>query len=78
MVSQAVFRTVDIFGFYLPPVALWAAAALLPYLIISRAADRLGFYRFVWHRPLFDVALYIIIVGVLIFGWPMLPGEIRQ
>ncbi|MCJ8144972.1 DUF1656 domain-containing protein [Ancylobacter sp. A5.8] len=78
MYSQPLFRTVDLFGFYLPPVALWAAAALIPYLIISRLADRAGFYRLVWHRPLFDAALYVIIVGALIFGWPMLSGEISQ
>lgn len=75
MPSHPLFRTVDLFGFYLPPVALWAAAALIPFLIISRLADWTGFYRLVWHRPLFDAALYVIIVGTLIFGWPMLSGE---
>ena len=72
------FRTVDLFGFYLPPVALWAAAAFIPYLVISRLADWAGFYRLVWHRPLFDAALYVIIVGALTFGWPMLSGEMGQ
>lgn len=74
MDSYPLFRTVDLFGFYLPPVVFWASAALLPYLIVSRLADWAGFYRFVWHRPLVDAALYVIIVGALIFGLPLLTG----
>lgn len=78
MYSQPLFRTIDLFGFYLPPLALWMVAALVPYLILTRLAERVGFYRLVWHRPLFNAALYVIIVGALIFGWPMLSGEISQ
>ncbi|MFK8251869.1 DUF1656 domain-containing protein [Ancylobacter terrae] len=78
MVSHPLFRTVDLFGFYLPPVVLWAAAALLPYLIVSRLADRVGFYRFVWHRPMVDAALYVIIAGALIFGLPLLTGATQR
>jgi hypothetical protein len=25
-----------------------------------------GFYRFVWHRPLFDLALYVVLLGVVV------------
>lgn len=76
MGTYPLFHTVDLFGFYLPPVALWAAAAIVPYLVISRVAGWLGFYRLVWHRPLFDAALYVIILGAMIFGLPHLSGEI--
>lgn len=74
MNSYPLFRTVDLFGFYVPPVVVWAAAALLPYLIISGLADKVGLYRFAWHRPLADAALYVIIFGALIFGVPLLAG----
>ena len=40
-----------------------------------RLAGWLGFYRLVLHRPLFDAALYVIILGALIFGLPHLSGE---
>ncbi|MDR6955750.1 hypothetical protein J2X65_005133 [Ancylobacter sp. 3268] len=69
------FRTVDLFGFYVPPVVVWALAALVPYLALSRLAAWSGFYGLIWHRPLFDAALYVILLGALIFGMPVLMGE---
>lgn len=69
-----VFRTLDIFGFYLPPLLLWALVAFVPYYVLTWLGKRVGFYAFVWHRPLFDVALYIIILGALMFGLPFVTG----
>ncbi|MDR6950712.1 hypothetical protein J2X65_000055 [Ancylobacter sp. 3268] len=64
----------ELFGFYLPPVLLWALIALVPFLILRWLLARTGFYRFVWHRPLFDVALYVILFGGVIFGVPAVLG----
>jgi hypothetical protein len=27
--------------------------------------DALGFYRLIWHRALFDLAIYVILLGVV-------------
>lgn len=75
MEPTSLFHTIDVVGFYLPPVVIWVAAALVPYLVLRRIAEWSGFYRLVWHRPLFDAALYVIIVGALIYGLPILSGE---
>jgi hypothetical protein len=32
-------------------------------MALRRLLARAGFYRLVWHRPLFDFALYVILVG---------------
>ncbi|MBS7544037.1 DUF1656 domain-containing protein [Ancylobacter oerskovii] len=69
------FRTVDLFGFYVSPVVVWALAALVPHLALSRLAAWSGLYGLIWHRPLFDAALYVILLGALIFGVPVLLGE---
>lgn len=68
------FHTLDVFGFYLPPILLWALMALIPYLLARWGLRRTGFYRFVWHRPLFDMALYVIIFGAMVLGLPALGG----
>ena len=34
-------------------------------LVINRFLDALGFYRWVWHRALFDLAIYVILLGVV-------------
>jgi protein AaeX len=34
-------------------------------LAVKRLFDSYGVYRFVWHRPLFDLAIYVILLGVV-------------
>ena len=55
----------DIYGVYVPVFIVFAGVAFLLQLIIKRLFDLLGIYRFVWHRPLFDLAIYVILLGVV-------------
>lgn len=61
-------KPVDFFGFYLPPMFLWALVALVPFLIVRWVLGRSGAYAFIWHRPLFDAALFVVILGALILS----------
>lgn len=65
--SLAILHTVNVLGFYLPPMLFWAAAALLPYALARWAIGALDLYRFVWHRSLFNLALYVLSLGGLVF-----------
>jgi len=56
----------DIYGVYFPAFAVFAAIALLLQVaVINRLLGALGFYRWVWHRALFDLAIYVILLGVV-------------
>jgi protein AaeX len=55
----------DIYGVYVPAFAVFAAIALVFQVAIKRLLDACGVYRFVWHRPLFDLAMYVILLGVV-------------
>jgi hypothetical protein len=56
----------DIYGVYFPAFAVFAAIALLlQVVVINRLLEALGFYRLVWHRALFDLAIYVILLGVV-------------
>ena len=56
----------DIYGVYFPAFAVFAAIAfLLQIIVINRLLDATGFYRLVWHRALFDLAIYVILLGVV-------------
>jgi hypothetical protein len=65
--------TIDVYGFYVPPFFLWIAAALVPFALVRWTMRRAGLYRFVWHRALFDIAMYVIVLGGTILvggaGW---------
>ena len=56
---------ISIGGVFVPALLIWAVLALAPLLVVRRLLAGLGVYRVVWHRALFDIALYVIILGVL-------------
>lgn len=56
----------DIYGVYFPAFAVFAAVALvLQIAVINRVLNAVGFYRLVWHRALFDLAIYVILLGAV-------------
>lgn len=56
---------IDFFGVLFPPLLVWLAAALLLSAALRRILGLLGAYRFIWHRPLFDLSLLIILTGAV-------------
>ncbi|MGF7162668.1 hypothetical protein FHS85_004323 [Rhodoligotrophos appendicifer] len=61
-------QPLDVFGFYLPTLALWILLTFIPFFALRWVMRRSGLDRFVWHRPLFDVALFIVLLGGMIFS----------
>lgn len=55
----------DIYGVYFPAFAIFAAIAFVIQLAIRRLLDASGLYRFFWHRALFDLAIYVILLAVV-------------
>ena len=65
----------DIYGVYFPLFIVVVVVAFALQLAVRRLFDRLGVYRFVWHRPLFDLAIYVILLGVVTaLGTVILPS----
>jgi hypothetical protein len=56
---------IDIAGIFAPTLLIWTAMALLISLPLRWAMLRLGLYRFVWHRGLFDLCLLVILLGAI-------------
>ncbi len=55
----------DIYGVYFPVFVVVAAIAFFLQLAVKRLLDAFAVYRFVWHRPLFDLAVYVILLGAV-------------
>lgn len=56
---------IDIGGVFLPSLLIWAVIAFVPTFAVRRLLLAVGFYRFVWHRALFDIALFVAMWGGL-------------
>ena len=65
MGERAVIGELDIYGVYVPIFVVVAAVAFLLQILLKRVLDACGLYRFLWHRALFDLAIYIILLGLV-------------
>ena len=57
----------NIGGIYIPWLLLLSLLALVLARLCSYLLARTGFYRWVWHPPLFDFAFFIAMLGALTF-----------
>ncbi|KAB0482800.1 Protein of unknown function [Pseudomonas reinekei] len=55
----------DISGVFLPTLLVLMGITYVLYLLVHGVLTRLQFYRLVWHRALFNVALYALLLGAV-------------
>lgn len=56
---------IDIGGVFTPTLLVWTVVALVLGMPLRWILSRLGVYRLVWHRGLFDLSLLIILLGAV-------------
>jgi hypothetical protein len=56
---------VDLNGVFVSGLLICAVIAYAARMGMTRLLARVGFYRLVWHRPLFDFALFVILLGAV-------------
>jgi uncharacterized protein DUF1656 len=57
---------IDIFGVFVPSILVLMLIAYLINLVIRTVLDRAGFYRLVWHRSIFDLGIYVLVLGLVV------------
>jgi hypothetical protein len=60
-----VIGELDISGIFLPTVLVMMVFTYGLFLLLHGVLNRLHFYRLVWHRALFNVALYAVLLGAV-------------
>jgi protein AaeX len=58
-------QEVNFSGVFIPAALLWAGVAFLLASLISRLLSRMNFYDLVWHRALFDFAMWLVLWAVI-------------
>ena len=54
---------IDIFGVYVPTFLLLALTAMAVTRLLSRLVSQVGLGRLIWHRALFDLAVFVLVTG---------------
>ena len=56
-------QELSLYGVLVPPLLLSAIAASGALALMRRLLTGRGFYRFVWHPALFDLAVFVVLLG---------------
>jgi len=56
---------IDVSGIFLPTLLVLMAITYVLFLLVHGVLNRLRFYRLVWHRALFNVGLYALLLGAV-------------
>jgi len=57
----------DIYGVLVPALLLWLIAAYALSALVRQFFQRFGLYRLVWHRALFDFAIFVCLLGGVVY-----------
>ena len=58
-------KEVDLFGIYVAPFAAWLVLAAIIFFPLRAWFDRIEVQRWFWHRRLFDMAVFVIILSLI-------------
>ena len=58
---------IDIYGVLVPALLLWIIVAYVLSAILRRLMQRFDLYRLVWHHALFDFAIFVCLLGGVVY-----------
>lgn len=58
-------KEINLDGVFVSPFVGYLAAALLIFYPLRMLFDRWALQRYVWHRPLFDLSVFVIILSLI-------------
>ena len=58
---------IDIYGVLVPALLLWIIVAYVLSALLRRLMQRFDLYRLVWHRALFDFAIFVCLLNVVVY-----------
>ena len=64
---------IDIYGVLVPSLLLWLVVAYALSSLLRRLMQRFDLYRLVWHRALFNFAMFVCLLGVVVYVSELLP-----
>lgn len=60
---------IDLYGVFVPTLLVCGLVAVATLGLLRRVLTRIGVYRVVWHAPLVNLALFVIILAAVTAGF---------
>ncbi|HKM63202.1 MAG TPA: DUF1656 domain-containing protein [Acidisphaera sp.] len=60
---------IDVYSVFVPTLLVCSVAALAVLAVLRRAMTRIGAYRLLWHAPLVNLSLFVIILAAVTAGF---------
>lgn len=61
-------RELDVFGVFLPPLALMVVLALPPWMLLRYALSASGLGARIWHPALFHFASFVLVLALVVLA----------
>ena len=58
-------KEINLDGVFVSPFVGYLAAALIIFWPLRMLFDRWALQRYIWHRPLFDLSVFVIILSII-------------
>jgi hypothetical protein len=58
-------KEINLDGVFVAPFAGYLVVALIIFLPLRMVFDRYAIQRWAWHRPLFDISVFVIILSII-------------
>jgi hypothetical protein len=58
---------IDLSGVFVPTLLVWLLVTYALCAVLLPVFQRTGLYRLVWHRPLFDLAVFVCVLGGVVY-----------
>lgn len=59
-------KEIDILGIYVSPMIGYITVTVIAWYLIRLLLEKAKAYRYIWHPPLFNTALFVIILSTLV------------
>ena len=60
-------KEIDILGVFVSPMAIYLVIAVVVFLAMQPLLNRLAVERWIWNRPLAELALFVILTAAVVF-----------
>ncbi|HWZ60428.1 MAG TPA: DUF1656 domain-containing protein [Gemmatimonadaceae bacterium] len=60
-------KEIDILGVFVSPMAIYLVIAVVVFLAMQPLINRLDVERWIWNRPLAELALFVILTAAVVF-----------